>query len=188
MADTRMCSRCREIKPLDLEHFYREPHGCAGLKTICKVCHNERTDAWARANPEKRRASDRASKRRGYQRMKDDPERIGNRRTYEREWHRTRLGIMDRPERWKRGKRQIESTGRAGCPAVPVGPFAEWLRTVGDNGEAIAARTGMSPRRVWSVLNGEQESVEVDTVDRAILTVGDGTTFDDIYGVLVLTG
>jgi hypothetical protein len=34
----RVCRTCGEIKPLDREHYHRDPKGRGGWKTQCKSC------------------------------------------------------------------------------------------------------------------------------------------------------
>lgn len=35
---TRICLTCKEAKPLDVDHFYRERRLPTGLKAVCRVC------------------------------------------------------------------------------------------------------------------------------------------------------
>lgn len=49
----KVCSRCRESKPLD--EFYKHPKGSHGRQSICKVCQNKASTEWAQNNAERTR-------------------------------------------------------------------------------------------------------------------------------------
>lgn len=53
--EAKPCCRCGEEKPR--AEFYSDKRRIDGLRSHCKVCHNAESLAWARANPEKHRAS-----------------------------------------------------------------------------------------------------------------------------------
>lgn len=53
---TKRCRVCEQDLPLDL--FYRHSRSRDGLKRLCKACSNAEAHAWALANPEKRRATE----------------------------------------------------------------------------------------------------------------------------------
>lgn len=37
----KLCTRCNELWPADLEFFYSDPGGLAGLFYCCKACYRE---------------------------------------------------------------------------------------------------------------------------------------------------
>lgn len=61
---SKLCPDCGEVKPLD--EFYDKKNGKDGKATYCKPCHNVRSDAWKKANPEKRLLVQRRSKLKKY--------------------------------------------------------------------------------------------------------------------------
>ena len=48
---TKQCTKCKNIKDSSL--FYRNKYRTDGRQSHCKVCHNEVTMAWRKANPDK---------------------------------------------------------------------------------------------------------------------------------------
>jgi len=54
------CSRCGEAKGYD--DFYKDGRSLTGLRPECKSCTNRGVNSWREANPERRKAIDRASK------------------------------------------------------------------------------------------------------------------------------
>lgn len=64
---------------------------------------------------------------------------------------------------------------------VPVGPFREWLRDQDEATEPLAQRIGMDPRQVRGYLRGEFEEVNIDTVDRVFVTVGEPMLLRQVY-------
>jgi hypothetical protein len=67
----KFCNPCGKFKSLD--DFYRNPTGRNGLQACCKSCTNERSRQWAQDNPERKKQSNRISKRAARAR---DPEKI----------------------------------------------------------------------------------------------------------------
>lgn len=68
MAETRRCSICRRILPLDDEHFFRdaarETANTPGFRYWCKQCCVERERDWSQRNRERRREVNREYMRR----------------------------------------------------------------------------------------------------------------------------
>lgn len=118
----------------------------------------------------------RIAKRRRYLELKQDPEWLANRRAYERDWHRKRSGTKST----KRSKHQPPASVHSG-PVVESAPFAGWLQAFNETPAEIARVTGINERRIRSVLNGEQENVELDTVDQALCNAGRPDLLDSLY-------
>ena len=55
---TKVCSKCKEGKTFD--SFGKKAYGKYGLRAQCKICHNEESKAWRKANLEKARAASKA--------------------------------------------------------------------------------------------------------------------------------
>lgn len=139
------------------------------VQANCKACNAVLCREWRRRrgeDPEKRARQNRwlASL---------DPERKAVIRDRQKLWWRRKAGTT--PDHYR------EHRPQHGGPTVPAPPFATWLLTLGSSAAEIARRTELNERRVRSVIGQEQERVELDTVDRALLAVGDGTTLDDLY-------
>ncbi len=58
----KRCSHCRETKPYD--DYYKDKNYRTGLSPQCKSCHDKGVKLWREANPEKRKAIDKAAKNR----------------------------------------------------------------------------------------------------------------------------
>lgn len=50
MIEEKRCTKCGETKPLD--QFHRRKDSPDGRRARCKECHNARTAAWRKANPD----------------------------------------------------------------------------------------------------------------------------------------
>lgn len=182
---TRKCSgRCARILPLDTLHFYRDARACQGFFSRCKDCHKEQTKAWAKANPEKRRASGRKSKARQYARMVADPERLATRREYERnysrEWWRRKHGVKN--ERGEHRK-PVENRGSS-WDAIDAGPFRDWLLSIRSEFEhtrAMATSIGVNDSTLSKVMAGTKTTVAFSTVDRALCGYGRPDLLEHLY-------
>ena len=54
--EVRQCSRCREDKPLDKDHFHKDKRRTGGFDYICKTCARDKNRDWRARNPEKAKA------------------------------------------------------------------------------------------------------------------------------------
>jgi hypothetical protein len=172
---SKVCADCKESKPWS-EYGARtrwEDGSVRNVQACCRVCNAERCRQWRQRggeDPVKRRAR----QLRWLHSL--PPEQVAIRRDQQREWWRRKLGVT--PDQYRPRRRKRVDAARV---FVDAAPFAVWLRTVGDYPEQVALRAHMNPRRARALWHGEQATVEVDTVDRALLAVGDGTSLDDLY-------
>lgn len=169
---TKRCPRCQTVKPWsDYTARARWDDGTVrNVQANCKACNAALCREWRRTrgeHPDKRRA------RQNRWLANLDPERKAVILDRQKVWWRRKAGTT--PDRYRPERRQ-----RRG-PTLPVAPFAAWLSTLGSSPAVIARATELNERRIHSVIKGEQERVEMDTVDRALLAVGDGTTLEDLY-------
>jgi len=85
------------------------------------------------------------------------------------------------PPEWPGGAGTTEPAG-----LVPAAPFVAWLDERKDSVgsyRALADRTGLNPDRISQWLRGKQTGrIRRATVDRALASFDDGSTFTDIYG------
>jgi hypothetical protein len=65
------CKVCGETLPLTEEHFYRSKYTRSGFYGKCKECHRKMCDAWAEANPERRRELNAASNARNREKARE---------------------------------------------------------------------------------------------------------------------
>jgi hypothetical protein len=158
-----------------------------------------------KADPERlaaQRARERAYQRRRRAKAKTDPD-VAARMRANAQRHRERLRadpvryqawlenrrIDSRLRQERKGRELVPAAKRAPedveRPVVPVEPFAVWVDGLAAGPSAIAAGAGIPERRLWSIRNREQRFVSVDTVDRALLALGEGLRFGDLYPLTV---
>lgn len=166
----KRCTRCQAVKPWS--DFYPltcwEDGSSRTVRPRCKRCEIQGAMERRRSDP-KTYELWKAGLRRHHARVLADPERAAQRRDYQREWYHRTKGkgkgkVHVRPS--------IAQATQHGGPTIDATAFTEWLRSFNANAEEIARQTGMEPRRVRSLLNGEQTRVELDTVDRALCGYG----------------
>lgn len=158
---TALCSDCQNVKPWS-DFYPRTKWEDGSTRTVysyCRPCHLARKREWARNNREATRRHNREQ----CARRRNNPEAKATHRAYQREWERKTYG-----QRPRVGNGQGSRDG----VTIDATAFTEWLRSFNANAEEIARQTGMEPRRVRSLLNGEQTRVELDTVDRALCGYG----------------
>lgn len=51
--ETRLCTGCGQIKPLDSQHFTKDKHDPSGFTYRCKMCRAKAHREWSLKNPEK---------------------------------------------------------------------------------------------------------------------------------------
>ena len=51
--ETRLCTGCGQIKPLDSQHFTKDKYNSTGFVYKCKVCRAKAHKEWSLKNPEK---------------------------------------------------------------------------------------------------------------------------------------
>lgn len=169
MEPTKVCSRCHERKPWSAFHnYYRK--GNARPLSRCKACDREHRAELTTRNPEREREY-RATY---YQRLRQDPERYFARLEAERTRKRRRRGTDPSKHRTSRIMREA-NVGNA--HSHDAGPFRDWLGTL----TAREIRTLPASTEVLRrILNGRQDRVSIDTVDRCCLHVGTAS-LDTLY-------
>ena len=168
-------SRCIDCeKRLRLDRMESDPE----YKLSVRKRNTEAGRRW-RENPENLERARAASRRCYHRRKAADPKAMNE---YARMYYVLRAERAGREI--KRSKTVIDGT----APRVPIGPFRQWLMvymekrqlTIGE----LAVELRMVERRVRSVLNQEQEQVEIDVVDRALLS---SLALVQVDGELVVT-
>lgn len=170
---TKRCPRCQTVKPWsDFTPRTRWEDGTVrNVQANCKACNAELCREWRRRRGE---SPDTRRQRQNRWVANLDPERKAIRRDVSREWWRRKLGVE--PQNYRtRGRAQH------GGPTVDPTPFVEWLRSFNVNPQQTARIVGMEPRRVRSLMNGEQARVELDTVDRALCNYGRPDLLNILY-------
>ena len=185
----RRCSRCREVKPLDTEHFYFKGKVCENSRHPatgpCKICHDAITAIWRAKHPEKVRAIWRQAGRRRYEKMKSDPVLHAQQREDER------LARHLKAEQEGRRLRKVKPTIQQPSERrwLPSEPLVAWIETkienersfnrltgIGDDnrnagpvGEVCAAlKIGERDLRRWRA----GERVNLDVAERVLLNAG----------------
>lgn len=174
---TKRCTRCGEVKPWS--QYYPLTRWEDGTKRTvrprCKACETAVTLERRRNDPALHERV-KAYHRERHRRVLADPERAAERRDYQRQWyHRTR---------GNGGEHRRQTVDIGGSSRLPAAPFAEWLRGIEHRYESrmeMADALGTDESLLRRVLSGEKPGVSLDTVDRALLNVGDGTTLDMLY-------
>lgn len=151
---TKVCTLCQECKPWSTFHAkvkwedgtMRQP------QSRCKPCQA----AAAKPNRKRYRSYDKTY----YWRIRNDPAAYADRLEVQRFHYRGRHGVTHI------GKREPDSE------LLPVEPFAEWLRTLGDTDTARGRECGLGPRTVYAYRHRERGGVSIDVVDRACIEAG----------------
>lgn len=68
-------------------------------------------------------------------------------------------------------------------PPLPCGPFVRWLQELIEEQEGVkevAMWTGLSQRRIYTLIQGQQKNVTMDLVDRALVAEG-STHLSELY-------
>lgn len=173
---TKVCADCKQRKPWS--SFYAKKKWPDGTMrqpaAYCKPCHQARTNEWER----QRAASDPDWRRRRGKRnrelLKADPEKYSTSLAYRRDWARRKYGYRRDLHRVQRSKALV--------PAAPFADYARWTQerdgcTIID----LAARFGCMERTLREILKGRTESVEITTVERALINDDAPVTFEDLY-------
>lgn len=170
---TKRCARCQTVKPWsDYTPRARWEDGSVrNVQANCKACNAELCREWRRTKGE---APEARRRRQNRWLANLDPERKAIILDRQKVWWRRRAGTT--PDQYREGRR-----AKHGGPTIDATAFTEWLRSFNANAEEIARQTGMEPRRVRSLMNGEQARVELDTVDRALCGYGRPDLLNVLY-------
>ena len=177
------CTRCKRW--LHLHEFHvrvRHPDGSAkSYQTACKACQRtiSRVQKGIRARGipyEARKDITRkeklANRRARYSVLMQDPQRVADRREYNRiyaEAKRREAGITRRNFKNK----TLPGFGEL----LPIEPLAHWFEKKLSNGYKgepgrLALRCGINERALSRILNGEQDQVTEDFVDKVLMAEG----------------
>lgn len=170
---TKRCPRCHAVKPwCNYTARTRWPDGSVrSVQGHCQACNAELCREW-RQRVGERPETRRARQNRWVRGL--DPERKAIRADKNREGMRRKNGTT--PDRYR-----TRTAPQHGGPTVPAGPFREWLLSLDETHAELSFNTGLPERRIRSVVKGEQDRIEFDTVDRALLHYGEPWLLDDLY-------
>jgi hypothetical protein len=155
----KYCAECGHCRPRSDFYAHRGPNGVVYALPLCVEHHKARVIARQKANHRRTLAT----LKRFREKRKQDPERLAIRRDQAREHARRKLGIT--PDRYR-----TERVAPTLAGSYDVGPFAAWLRTLGDTSPQIAAVTGLNDRQVRRYLSSPRGRVSPGVVDRACRT------------------
>lgn len=182
MEPTKVCSICNDRKPWSA--FYPAPTGSP--RWACIKCE---TAAAAKRLRDRRKANPepfREAQRRRYRENRQNPEWVAERRDRDRRRAERARRAKGVPERAKRGPSNAPLVSRE---SVDAGPFREWMRYI-MNRDGVTASTvgdeyGVPSTIMRKIERGDQERVEVSTVERALMNEGSMTLMDlypELYG------
>jgi len=170
----RVCTKCEERKPWSAfsPRSYWEDGTLRNVHGKCKACLAERARAYRKRDPE----NTREIKIRYLEKLRRDRRRYRRYLEKQREYNATyneKSGRVQNPG--IRRKPEVATT-------LPCEPFTEWLQKTFDTvGEAYNT-TGIDSSAMSRYYNGSQPGVSIETVERALLSVG--AHIDEVYPVV----
>lgn len=196
----RRCGRCREVQPLDEQHFAWANREHTEFQWWCRPCATEARAsshrarmaedpeyaarwreqqarlkrAWNEANRERSREI----QRRNRARVKRDPQRLRSRRERDRMRYRMRAERQGQDVTTMRRaagtSRTVEREKGGHLPSAPLAKVIEAriARASGATMEEVCGNLGIHARMFTAWRSGERTSVQADVADRVIQNLG----------------